>query len=419
VLDRQALVVARREFFERVRTRWFAVVTLLGPLAMVALIVIPVWLQVRSAEEGVRIKVVDRTPEQVHRYLQTEGSDVVHPLFKELAPPETTEAELEALIRDEQIDGYLILPADLLSGGEARYRGDNATNMGLVKVIKEAVRLMVFRARAKSYRLDDMQIELLFKDVKFDSKQTTGRGEAKSGAGSFFIGYAVMFVLYMAIILYAVSVLRSVVLEKTNRVVELVVSALKPQSLMLGKVLGAGLVGVVQLGVWAGMALLLFQFKSEVLGIFGLPDLSVISFPSLHLADILVIILYFLLGFFFYAALYAAIGAIVNSEQEAQQAQTPLMLLIMIPAVCVQIVANDPRGPVAAALTQIPFSSPVLMPMRYFLGAVSAAELLLSMALLFVALLGSVWVAGKVYRVGILMYGKRPSLAEIWRWIRE
>jgi ABC-2 type transport system permease protein len=136
------------------------------------------------------------------------------------------------------------------------------------------------------------------------------------------------------------------------------------------------------------------------------------------LLDVLVVLAYFLLGYFFYAAIFAAIGAMVSSEQEAQQAQTPVMMLLVIPVASVQLIANDPRGPVAEALTQIPFSSAVLMPMRWMLGGATAIQLLISMAILAGSTVLVTRLAARIYRVGILMYGKRPTLSELGRWLR-
>ena len=228
-----------------------------------------------------------------------------------------------------------------------------------------------------------------------------------------------MFILYISILLYAVDVMRSVIQEKSNRVVELIVSSIKPMPLMFGKVIGVGAVGLLQLALWGMIAAVLVTFREQVLGFFGVAGAGAFDMPSLGFNDFMVVLAYFLLGFFFYAALYASVGAMVNSEQEAQQAQAPIMLLLMVPVLCVQIVAGDPRGGVAEVLTQIPFASPILMPMRYLLDAVSPLEMLLSLSVLFVSLVGTVFVAAKIYRVGILSYGKKPSLGEVWRWIRS
>jgi ABC-2 type transport system permease protein len=166
------------------------------------------------------------------------------------------------------------------------------------------------------------------------------------------------------------------------------------------------------------MALILIRFRGQVLGLFGIDGVGSMGFPSLGIADVAVVLGYFLFGFFFYASLYAAIGAMVNSDQEAQQAQTPVVILLVIPVLCVQLVANDPRGGIAEALTLIPFSSPVLMPMRYLLGGASGLDIALSLGILLVCIIGTVWVAARIYRVGILMHGKRPRLREVWHWIR-
>ncbi len=416
---RQAFIIARREFLERVRNKWFAIVTILGPLGMVAAIVLPAYLSVRSVQEGFHVQVVDRSERDVAQMMDID-LDARGVAFKlETVPPETEEAVLESRIRDEKIDGYLIFPKDVLAGGKVMYRGDNATNMLVTKGLSSLVDFAIFRTRGKDMGLGELQIASLFQKVEFESKQTTGQGEATSGTASFVVGYAVMFVLYIAILLYGVAVLRSVIQEKNNRVVEIMVSSVRPISLMLGKVVGVGCVGLLQLLLWGAMAAIIVTFREQVLGLFGINGAGAFELPSLGADDFAIILVYFFLGYFFYAALYAAIGAMVNSEQEAQQAQTPVMLMLIIPVLCVQIVAGDPRGGVAEVLTQIPFASPVLMPMRYLLDAASTGEILMSMSILLVSLVGAVVVAAKVYRVGILSYGKKPTFREVWSWIRS
>ncbi len=416
---RQAFIIARREFLERVRNKWFAIVTILGPIGMVAAIVLPAYLSVESVKEGFHIQVVDQSGRDIAAMMDID-MDARGVAFKiEPVSPETEFSLLEARIRKEVIDGYLVFPKDVLTGGKVMYHGDNATNILVTKGLSQLVDFAIFRTRGKDMGLGELQIASLFKNVEFESKQTTGQGEATSGTASFIVGYAVMFVLYIAILLYGVAVLRSVIQEKNNRVVEIMVSSVRPISLMLGKVVGVGCVGLLQLILWGLMAALIVAFREEVLGLFGIHGAGAFELPSLGVDDLAIILVYFFLGYFFYAALYAAIGAMVNSEQEAQQAQTPVMLMLIIPVLCVQIVAGDPRGGVAEVLTQIPFASPVLMPMRYLLDAVSTGEILLSIGILLVSLLGAVVLAAKVYRVGILSYGKKPSLREVWTWIRS
>lgn len=418
-MNRQAFIIARREFLERVRTKWFAIVTLLGPIGMIAAIVIPAYLSVKSVQEGFKIQLVDMSERDIGSMMNVD-LDAKGVAFKiESVPADTSHAVLEGRIRSEEIDGYLVLPKDVLTGGIVEYRGDNATNMLVTKGLARMVDFAVFRTRGSDLGLDELSIASLFQDVNFETKQTTGSGKSSSGTASFVVGYAAMFILYISILLYGVAVLRSVILEKNNRVVEIIVSSIKPMPLMLGKVIGVGGVGLLQLSIWVGMAALIVGFREEVLGFFGIAGAGAIDIPRLAAADLLVVFLYFIFGFFFYAALYAAIGAMVNSEQEAQQAQTPVMLMLMVPVLCVQIVAGDPRGGVAELLTMIPFSSPVLMPMRYLLDAASIYQVALSLLILLVSLVAAILIAAKIYRVGILSYGKKPSLKEVWRWIRH
>ena len=157
---------------------------------------------------------------------------------------------------------------------------------------------------------------------------------------------------------------------------------------------------------------------AQILGLFGMDARSELPIPDVGVAEIAIVLAYFFAGYFFYAALYAAIGAMVNSDQEAQQAQMPVVLLLIIPVLCAQLVVSDPRGAPAEVLTLIPFSSPVLMPMRYLLGGASQADVGISLAILLASLAGAVFLAARIYRIGILMYGKRPSLREIARWLR-
>ncbi len=419
------LVVARREFLERVRSIWFIVVTLLGPLGMAALIVVPAWLSARSVEKGIRIDVIDQTQrgDMVKRI-----NDGLGPLSKivviKSAPDAATEAVMLSRIRARTIDGWLEFPSDTLAknpllAGEIIYRGANATNLQLLNLIRTLVQRAVQRIRAEDAGIDPAKLAIITAPIKFGSLHTTGSSKARSAAGTFAIGYAVMLILYMAILLYAVNVMRSVVMEKTSRVVEVMISSVKPRALMLGKIIGVGGAGLFQLSIWMAIAALLIRYREAVLGLFGVDGAGAIQIPSVSFVAFTLILVYFVLGYFFYAALYAAIGAMVNSEQEAQQVQMPVVILLIVPVMCVQLVANDPRGGVAEVLTMIPFSSAVLMPMRYLLGGASAASVATSLAILLLSTAAAVFVAARIYRVGILMYGKRPSLREIARWIRH
>lgn len=410
------LVVARREFFERVRTAWFLIATILGPIGIIGVIVLPAWLG--EAAETAEIQVVDRTGLELGGGVAWAVAMLNADVDAAIAPADTTEDELDDKIRAGEIAGYLIVPKDALSGGTIVYSGRNAADMRFVFSLREVVNMAVRSARASEAGLSRAEVAELFAPASFDARHATGKGESSSGTGSFVIGYATMFILYMAIMLYAVNVLRSVVQEKTSRAVEMIVSAAHPRSLMLGKVAGVGAVGLFQLAIWAVLAFLMLRYRSELLSLFGVAG-GGFEIPAIPPAALALILAYFLLGFFFYASIYAAIGAMVSSDQEAQQAQMPLVILLVIPVVCVNLVTSDPGGLVAQVLTQVPFSSPVLMPMRYLLGGAGAVDVAVSIGLLALAIAGAVWIAARIYRVGILSHGKRPSLRELSRWIRS
>ena len=415
------LVIARRELLERVRTWWFIAVTLLGPVAMIALIVVPAVLAAGTGKDGVRVVIVDEGgPDS--RVAEVLATDMAAIGWKaERAAPDVDPKALLARIADDEIDGFLTIP-DAVDDPDALpsrvvYQGDNATNQAVVFLLRDLLNQAVITARFEKFGVGGDQVRKLTAPPIFEPQHTTGATAGTSGGAVFLVGYAVMFVLYMAILLYAINVMRSVVQEKTNRVVEIMVAAAKPRALMLGKIIGVGAVGLIQVGVWVAMAVVTMLYREQILGIFGV-EAGEWDLPALGADAVAVILTYFVLGYFFYASLYAAIGAMVSSEQEAQQAQTPVIFLLVLPMVCMTLVTNDPRGVGAQVLTTLPFSSPILMPMRYLLDGATVAEVAISLGVLALSTWFVAWLAARIYRVGILLYGKRPSLRELGRWIR-
>lgn len=415
-----ALVIAKREFLERVRTKWFAIVTVLGPVLMVALMVVPAVLAQRKPS-AVKVEIIDKS---------NRLGQVLVPAFAaedweaKVVPADTTEDAELARIKHADINGFLTVPADAFAYdgtndavGKISYQGDNASSTGVLVAVSKTVAGAMLALRATDAGMSAAQMKSIMIPPNLSLVHTTGEKNGSSGLAVFAMGYVIMILLYISILLYGVAVMRSVVQEKTSRVIELMVATTKPRSLMAGKILGVGAVGLLQLSIWLLMALVTVKYREGLLGMFGVKG-GGIDIPPLELDQIAVALGYFVGGYFFFAAIYAAVGAMVSSEQDAQQAQAPVMMLIMIPMVSMQLVANDPRGTVAQVMTMVPFSSPILMPMRYLLGGATGTETLMSMAILVGSTYLVVRAAAKIYRVGILLYGKRPGLKELVRWLR-
>lgn len=410
---RDTFVIARRELYERIKSKWFVVMTLLGPIFMVALVVIPALIAARGTS-GARIEIIDKTgqigePLAVRLRARDWNATVI--------PPETPEQVQLDRIRDDEINGFLVIPADGLDGGLILYRGDNATSQTVSGYLTYDTTQVVLDRRAVSHALTDEQSRAMLAPVTVIPLHSTGEAEGSSGLGAFFIAYILAFVLYMVITIYGVAVMRSVVQEKTSRVMEFLVAAVKPSSLMGGKILGVGGAALIQLTVWLGIGALALAYRSELLELFGITGDGP-ALPPLALAEISVVLVFFVLGFFFYSAMYAAVGAMVSSEQDTQQVQMPVTMLLVIGVMCLQVVSNDPRGSTATAMTMIPLWSPMLMPMRFVLGGASLGDVCVSLTILLVSTVLVVRAAAKIYRVGVLLYGKRPSVRELIRWLR-
>jgi ABC-2 type transport system permease protein len=410
---RDTLVIARRELLERVKSKWFVVMTLIGPIGMIAMIVIPA-LIARGSTVGTKVDIVDRSgvlARPLADALEKRGWIVA------VASPDTPDAAEEEKIRRSQINGYVLFPADALEDGVIVYRGDNASSQAVSLLLRATITEAVRVQRGQRAGLTDAQIATLVKEVHFAPQHTTGDKQASSGFGAFGLAYMLGFILYMVITVYGIGVMRSVVQEKASRVMELMVAAVKPRSLMAGKILGVGAAGLIQIGAWLVIGAVLLAYRDEVLGAFGIAGGGQ-ALPSLTAGEVAVILAYFVMGYFFYSAMYAALGAMVSSEQETQQVQLPVTMLLVIGVLCLTMISNDPRGSSAATMTQIPFWSPILMPMRYTLGGATLGEVALSLGILALSTALVVRAAAKIYRVGVLLYGKRPSARELLRWLR-
>jgi len=409
---RDVFVIARRELLERVQSKWFLAMTLVMPIAIVGMIVVIALLT--ASGEGAKVDIIDRTGVLAQPLSQSLTALKWKPA---IAAPDTQDQVEMDRIRTKQITGFLTVPANGLDGGKIAYRGENGSSQVVELTLREVVRQAVQDARGKRAGLSDETRAALFQRLEFDSLQTSGTSEATQGGAAFFIGYAIAYILLLVIVTYGVAVMRSVVQEKTSRVMELMVATVKPRSLMSGKILGVGSAGLIQIAIWLTMAALTLAYREQILGLFGKSG-GGSTLPSITAGQVVLSLCYFIPGYFFYAALYASLGAMVSTDQEAQQVQTPVTLLLVAGITMVTAVSGDPRGMTSAIVTMLPFWSALLMPMRYFLGGATLGEVAISLGILVISTVLLARAAAKIYRVGVLMYGKRPSIRELFHWMR-
>jgi ABC-2 type transport system permease protein len=437
------VAVVRREYMERVRTRWFLVATLLGPLFMAAITVLPAWLAIRSraSTDVTNVVIIDATGaglgDRVADALRdtTAGVRAARPVVVQVpaAGVAAAESTATAAVMRKERRGYLVLDSASLAGNSARYAGRNAASIADVERVRDAVRRQVtaFRLEREAGISAQRATELTSSRIRISAERITDKGRGGSDSGNIIFGFVVAFLLYMLIILYGQNVLRGVMEEKTTRVAEVVVSSVRPEILMAGKVVGVGAVALTQLVLWAAGSMYLSQFTAPLLrraaqasggaaaaGAAGAAAPS-IGMPDLSFSTLGTYILFFLLGYLLYSALFAAIGAMVNSEQEAQQAAFPVMLPLIASAVFIQVVVTNPEATGAKVMSRFPLTAPILMPLRMGLTSVPPLEVAAVLAGIAVTVVAAIWVAARIYRVGLLMYGKRPTLPELARWVRH
>ncbi|HEU4564004.1 MAG TPA: ABC transporter permease [Gemmatimonadaceae bacterium] len=419
--------VVKREYLERVRSKWFLASTILAPILFGGLLMLPLWLVKRStpsADTG-RIIILDASGAGLGRRVAAELNggimgDTSLTRIVETTPAALPTAEREATraVMDREVKGYLVLGAGTLQAMRARYSGSNATSQVDMRSIERIVEEQVLALRLERAGMDPAQVKALSaRDFHLEAERLTEKGRGGSGKVRSGLAFGVAFLLYMAIFLYGQNVLRGVMEEKQTRVAEVIVSSIPSTQLMAGKVIGVGAVGVTQLVISVASSMAIYRARGPLLAQFGLPQIP-FDLPSVSPGTALLLLAFFLLGYLFYAAIFAAVGAMVSSEHEAQQVLLPAAMLLILSALLIQPVLLAPESRLAFSFSLLPFSAPIIMPLRLSLVEVPASEIVLSIISLIAGCYIAVWTAARIYRTGILMYGKRPTLGELVRWVR-
>ena len=421
---RKVAAVVRREFVERVRTKWFIISTVLGPVFLIGITVLPAVLATQGT--GSTVAVVDDGTGSFATRLATQlGTGNRFQASVVATSDVNAQATLDSLTRlvqAKRLDGYLTVSPATIESGQFEYRGRNVASITNMAVLEGALRQAVTTERLTRRGIDAGLVQEAQQRIHLDKKRITRQGATgETGEATFFLAYIVGFILYMAIFLYSVNVMRSVIDEKQTRIIEVLVSSLRPFELMLGKVIGVGGVGLFQMAIWGISAFMLVAYGQALFGFLHIsPEQAAqVQLPVIGFGTVLMILTYFLFGYIIYSALFAVVGASVNTESEAQQAQMPVTMLLVVAIIMFPMILNDPGGKLAVAMGIIPFFSPIIMPIRATASEVPPGELAVSLGVLVLSTLAVVWLASRIYRVGILMYGKRPSLKEMIRWARE
>ncbi|MFB6230824.1 MAG: ABC transporter permease [Salinibacter sp.] len=421
-------LIARSEFWRRVRSKAFILATLLVPVGFVAVAVAPALLGY-LAEQGSHqtVAVVDRT-DRLEDSLSAASTDQL--TFR---PVDQSVDSVRAAVRAGTYDGYLLLPDSLLEGtAGATYVAAQGGGLTDKYQIEQRVSQVVQAQRLQGANVSEDVLSIIESDVSVKRRTLRDDGaQADRTLAYTAIGYAMGFIIYIAVLIYGQYVMQGVIEEKSSRVVEIIVSSVRPFELLMGKVLGIGSMGLVQMLIWgtfvAGgaaaaaplLALFLDPSSLEVS-----PDASPdaiaeaagVTIPTIPVELVVWFVLFFLGGFLLYASLFAAVGSAVERQQDAQSLLIPVMMPLIIPILFLAFVLESPNATAAVVLSLIPFFSPILMMLRAAITTVPVWELAVSFGLLVMAFVATIWIAGRIYRVGILSYGKTPSLREIARW---
>ncbi len=442
-MPNKIVTVIKREYTTRVKSKGFIASLFLMPVLMCGLVALSSFLAIMEGktEEVRKLAVIDETSEifdqmqaaiAKHRTFQHKG-ELIYQVHRETATTEEERTVLQERVRTKKLYAYLEIPKDVFANGEVRFYARTITNSNVQSALRRIISDIVRDKRFAESGYSRREVSQLMRSVGFNTYAVKS-GKGKDGGAKvesaietgarLGLGYILVFVLYMFVLIYANSIMRSVLEEKTTRIVEVIVSSIKPHQLLLGKLVGVCSVCLTMFAVWVVFGVLLVMNIEPILRIFGIdslptPLILVIATVKASSAEILTyFFVYFIIGFFMYSTLYAVVGAICSSEEEAQQTGAPLTMLVVVPFVLMFQLFRIPDSTLSVLLSHVPFFSPILMFMRINVLMPPLWEILLNILVMCATVLLVTLISGKIYRVGILMYGKRPTLRQLWQWAR-
>jgi len=441
---RKLFAVFKREYLQTARKKSFIVLTVLMPFLMAALMIIPSLLIAKSFGEK-RVAVLDGTgrlrdafaPEKLTTALAENAPKQVRKVVgRGRNVPGRVRAEYESAMQDprasaapylarlsdrglpedRRLDGVLVIPADALTNPEARltYYSRSATDLMGQQQMAGVASEAISRLRLEDRGIDPGVIDVVLRRPNVEAIQVSRSGEEKKGGEwNFLVGFLFAALLFIPMLIYGVEIMRGIVQEKTDRIVEILISSMSPIQLLGGKVLGLAAVGLTQVAAWmamGGVALAMAGGMAAASG-FNLGQF-------LRWSIMPYFFVFYLLGYMIYVCVYAVGGAITNSEKEAQQATTPAMLIIMVPWFLLAPIIMNPESRMATVLSMIPLFTPITMFVRVLVSDPPFWQVGASIVLTVATITFLFWAAAKIFRVGILSYGKRPTIPELWRWLK-
>src|SRR5215217_8691217 len=437
---RKFLTVLKREYIQRVRAKMFIVSTILLPAVMSLFGLVPaIILSIETPP--MRVAVVDQTGRMYSQIRQSLLSDQSEAETQNVnaAPQRTTprrsfsrfvleevvandqsldqiRANLDQRMRARELDGYLILPPDFLSQGKAEFVNRNPGDLFSPRVLQSAMNRAAREQRLIDAKVDTKTRQELFKPVELQSvKIGAGGGQEADSGGSFALVFGIGFVMYLAILMYGQIVLGAVIEEKETRIAEILFSSVKPFALLMGKLVGVSLVALTQLAIWGAAFSVFALYGVGFLASRGMQT----TIPSIPFSHYIYFALFFLLGYFIYATIYALVGSMVTTAQEGGQLAMPIILILVISFYLFLPVSRSPDSSFSFWVSMLPFSAPVAMLVRIVTQTPPFWQIALSLVIGFSTVLGIMWIASRIYRVGMLMYGKRASIPEAIRWARR
>lgn len=428
------LLVTKREYIHRVRNKSFVIMTFLSPLLMIGMAILVGYLSFKNSDTERHINVLDESGlfvnelQEDKRYHYTFLTDVDLAQAKSL----TEESELYGLLYIPQSDNLLDLSRKI------EFYSESTPSISVIEKIESLIEKKVNLLKIEEEGLDADYLQSLQVDIKVRLESFQGKESSKLTSGlKLAFGGVAGYLLFMFIIIYGNMIMRSVIEEKSSRIIEVIVSSVSPMKLLLGKVFGTALAGITQFAIWVVLLLVLGSLATSFLGVDSTMDMSsaeslagvdqiaemmqtgiteILELPLLNL--FIMFLLFFIGGYLLYASLYAAIGAAVDNDADSQQFMMPILMPLMISVyVGFFTVMEEPHGFISQIFSYIPFTSPVVMLMRIPFGVPIWAQLI-SIVILFATFILILWFAAKIYRVGILVYGKKPSYKDLMKWIK-